>query len=286
MTILSDLPVVEIADGLAARIRPGDGDKVLWLHGYTIDSSSWGDMWRRLPGWHHIGIDFPGHGASAPLSQAGDLPTLARRLGNLCMERQIRHIVALSFGTITATQMAIEFPTYFSTVVLSAPGLAGGPQESDIEQLYIKLFQIYYQSGPGPQMRDVWMSGRVWAGVEKVPGLKQSLARLVDRHSWDEMKSFAMRHFTHPPQQESALQPIQAAVLVMIGERELPAFRTVADTLQKVLPRCRLIELADADHLCLLQQPEAAARAIDAHLRAHAVCPPPEPGREKRAAGE
>jgi pimeloyl-ACP methyl ester carboxylesterase len=275
MKLLSDLPVIEIAEGLAGRIQPGEGDKVLWLHGYTIDSSAWGDMWRRLPGWHHIGIDFPGHGASQPLTQAGDLPTVGRRLGNLCRAQEIRHLVALSFGTITATQIAMTFPTSFSTVVLSAPSLAGGPQDNDVALAYGKLFQLYRQFGVGPWMREVWMGCQVWAGVDKIPEVKEELASLVERHSWEEMQALTMRHFTHPPQEESALQHIQAAVLVMIGDRELPAFRTVATTLQNVLPRCQLLELADADHLCLFQQPEAAAGAIEAHLRAHAVRPPP-----------
>lgn len=273
MQILSDLPVVEIADGLAGRVQPGAGDKILWLHGYTVDSSSWGDMWRRLPGWQHIGIDFPGHGASEPLANAQDLPTLGRRLGQLCIDQDIRHIVALSFGTITATQIALEFPTFFSTVVLSAPSLAGGPQDPEIAQVYVKLFQLYYQSGAGPAMRDVWMGCRVWAGIDKVPGLREELASLVDRHSWAEMRSFAMRVFTHPPQEESALRHVQAAVLVIIGDRELPAFRTVAHTLQNVLPQCQLLELADADHLGMLQHPELAARAMEAHWRAHPATP-------------
>jgi 3-oxoadipate enol-lactonase len=274
MNILSDLPVVEFADGLSGRVQPGQGDKILWLHGYTVDSSMWGDMWRRLPGWHHIGIYFPGHGASKPIDQMGDLATLGRRLGQLCISQEIRHIVAISFGTITATQIAIEFPTAFSTLILSAPSLAGGPQDAEIAQVYVKLFQLYYQSGPGSWMRDVWMGCRVWAGLEKVPGLRETLASLVDRHSWAELQGFAIRLFTQPPQVESALGPIQASALVMIGERELPAFRTVANTLKQVLPRCQLLEFADADHLCMIQYPEAAARAIETHLRAHAVCPP------------
>ena len=42
--------VAEIAPGFAARVH-GEGTKVLWLHGYTLDSSSWREMWRRLPGF-------------------------------------------------------------------------------------------------------------------------------------------------------------------------------------------------------------------------------------------
>jgi 2-succinyl-6-hydroxy-2,4-cyclohexadiene-1-carboxylate synthase len=274
MNILADLPMVTLADGLTGRIQPGKGDKILWLHGYTVDSSMWGDMWRRLPGWHHIGIDFPGHGGSAPVAQMGDLATLGRRLGHWCIAQEIRHIVAISFGTITAIQIAMEFPSDFSTVVLSAPSLAGGPQEAEIAQVYIKLFQLYYQSGPGPHMRETWMGCSVWRGIDKVPGVREALASLVDQHSWAELQGFGIQRFTQPTQEKSAIERIQSAVLVMIGERELPAFRTVAQTLQQVVPRCQLLEFADSDHLCMMQNPAATARAIETHIRGHAVHPP------------
>lgn len=282
MNVPSHLPVVELADGIAGRIQPGDGDAVLWLHGYTVDGSMWGDMWGRLPGWQHIGIDIPGHGASEPLARTGDLPALGRRLGQLCIARDIRHIVAISFGTITATQIAIEFPSHFSTLVLSAPSLAGGPHEKDIARVYSKLVQLYYQFGHGPWMRDVWMKCIIWAGIEKTPGVREELAALVDRHSWEEIKGVAMRLFTEPAQLEDALRRIDASVLVIIGERELPAFRAVAETLNRVVPRCQLLEFADADHLAMVQYPEASARAIEAHLRAHATRVPQIQNKEYR----
>ena len=257
-----------------ARIQPGEGDKVLWLHGYTLDSSSWGDLWRRLPGWHHIGIDFPGHGASGPLSQAGNLKILARRLGAYCEENDIRHIVALSFGTITATQIAIEFPSSFRSIVLSAPSLAGGRQESDIEQVYIKLFQLYAQFGPGRELADEWLSCRVWEGVDRVPGLPEALRTMVMKHTWDEMRSFSMRHFTQPPQTKDQLQAIQTKLLVMIGEHEMQAFRESANLLIQSVADSVMFELPGAAHICLLQTPELSSQKIDQHLRKYSSNPP------------
>lgn len=274
-TILSDLPTTELMDGIAARIQQGVGDKVLWLHGYTLDSSSWGDLWRRLPGWHHIGIDFPGHGASGPLSEAGNLKLLAQRLGNYCRENDIRHIVALSFGTITATQIAIEFPQSFTSIILSAPSLAGGRQESDIEKVYMKLFQLYYQFGPGKELADEWLACRVWDGVDQYPGLPEALRTLVLKHSWDEMRSFAMRHFTQPPQTKEQLQPIETSLLVLIGEHEMAAFRDSANVVVQSVANAELFELPDAAHICLLQTPELASQKIDQHLRKNAVKLPP-----------
>jgi 2-succinyl-6-hydroxy-2,4-cyclohexadiene-1-carboxylate synthase len=274
MTLLATEPAVPLCEGIAGRVRPGDGDKILWVHGYTLDSSSWGEMWRLLPGWYHLGIDLPGHGASGPVAEVESLPALARRLGEFCRRQGVRHVVGLSFGTITTTQMVLEFPDLFSSVVLAAPSLAGAPQDPEVEQTYTRLGQLYHFLGPGAHLRAVWMRCRAWNGVEKRPRLREVLAELVGQHSWQELKGFAIRRLLEPPQPEAALRRIHAPVLTLVGDQELPAFRDCAAVLQRVLPRCSGHELADTGHLCLLQSPEPAAVVIDAHLRAHALRAP------------
>ncbi|HEY2379678.1 MAG TPA: alpha/beta hydrolase [Terriglobia bacterium] len=269
MSSSSELPVIQLAEGISGRVRPGTGEGVLWLHGYTVDGSMWGDMWDRLPGWQHIAIDLPGHGASDSIERMIDLPTLGRRLGQMCISRGVRHIVALSFGTLTATQIAIEFPSHFSSIVLSAPSLAGGPRELEVARVHGTLVQYYLQFGPGPWMRDIWMKCRIWAGTERVPEMRQYMGSLIDKHDWSHLKQMAIQRYTQSKQTEEALQKIEASVLVMIGDRELPSFRTVAATLKRNIPRCDVLELADADHLAMIQYPEVSAPAIEAHLKAN-----------------
>jgi len=269
MTTFFDLPIVQLAEGISGRIQPGAGESVLWLHGYTLDGSMWYDMWPRLPGWQHVAVDLPGHGASGPVEDMVDLPTLGKRLGEMCVARGIRHIVALSFGTITATQMAIEFPSHFSSIVLSAPNLAGATNEPDIPIVYHRLLRYFHQFGKGPWMRHGWMKCRVWTGVEKVPEMREYLASLIDKHSWAEAKGTGMLRFTRPPHTPEALRRIEASVLVIIGDREMNAFKRVAETLRTNIPRCNVLELADGDHLAMIQHPEESARAIEAHLKAN-----------------
>jgi pimeloyl-ACP methyl ester carboxylesterase len=39
---------------MTTRLRfqeAGRGPAVLWIHGYTMDSSVWAELWERLPGW-------------------------------------------------------------------------------------------------------------------------------------------------------------------------------------------------------------------------------------------
>src|SRR5438045_228866 len=99
-----------VANGLLARSVSGPGPRVLWIHGYTMSSEIWEDLWLRLPKWSHIGIDLPGHGASRPPREPQTLPELARMLGCMAAEQRVEHVVGLSFGAIVALQIAIELP--------------------------------------------------------------------------------------------------------------------------------------------------------------------------------
>ena len=37
--------------------KQGPREPILWIHGYTLDSNSWQEMWELLPEYTHIGID-------------------------------------------------------------------------------------------------------------------------------------------------------------------------------------------------------------------------------------
>lgn len=259
------------APGIAARTRPGPGERVLWLHGYTLDARSWDTMWSLLPGWHHVGIDLPGHGASDPIPTGCDIRQLGQKLAAACLEQDVRHIVALSFGTITAIQIAIEQPAHFASLVLGAPSMAGGPQDPEVGRAYGQLFARYHQGARGQALTRAWMSCRAWNGVEQRPGLEASLGALVDDHTWDELRAYSIRMFTHPVQQESDLRSIRCPTLILVGEHEMPAFMECADTLERNLPRSERHVLPDTGHLCMLQSPELSAVPIANHLRAQGL---------------
>jgi 3-oxoadipate enol-lactonase len=260
---------MDVGGGVVAHARPSSGTKVLWIHGYTLDSASWREMWRRLPGWHHVGLDLPAHGASAPIGPDDDLRQLGQRVAAFCREQEIRHVVALSFGTLTATQAAIEAPDWFQAMVLGAPTLAGGPSDPQVAASYFQLHQLYRTVGPGPAMKAAWMSCIAWKGIDELPELREELGALVAAHQWTEIAEWGITRLLQPPQAEDDLRRIQTPLRILIGDRDLPAFHAAAEVLMRTVPRCDHIVLEDTDHLCMLQSPEPSARHIESHLRAH-----------------
>jgi pimeloyl-ACP methyl ester carboxylesterase len=88
----------------------GHGPAVLWIHGYTMDSTLWRPVWDLLPGFRHIGVDLPGHGGFGPLRSDETLPSLAARIATQARALRARKVVALSFGSCVALENAAAEP--------------------------------------------------------------------------------------------------------------------------------------------------------------------------------
>jgi 2-succinyl-6-hydroxy-2,4-cyclohexadiene-1-carboxylate synthase len=256
---------------IRVRVQPGSGEgRVLWIHGYTVDSSIWSPIWERLPQWSHFGIDLPGHGASDALPpELSSLPALGDQLAATAERLGIQHVVGLSVGTILAAQIAISRPGAFSSLTLAAPALAGGPVDQDVGQRYRELIALYRRRGRGPWMTELWMrcppDTFAHAGAE----LRAELAAMIDRHRWEELANpqSGLPGLTRQVQDASAIAKSTARHLYIIGEYELPAFLQTAAILRAVNPRASLVRLAGAGHLCILQAPAEAARLLASHWR-------------------
>jgi pimeloyl-[acyl-carrier protein] methyl ester esterase len=264
-------PLVSLGDGLVARVAPGEGERVLWIHGYALDSSCWSELWDLLPRWQHLGVDLPGHGQSLPLAPREELPSLAQRLVKLARERQVRHVVALSLGTLVALQMAIEAPGAFATLVLGSPLAEHGANDELFWKRYRELVNMYMIGGHGEHLRGRLMlvEPSPFEGVAARPELWQRLWDIVGRHGFWDLKDAALVRLGDHLHSDVSLHSIESAVLLVAGERERPAARRHAERLSRTLRSCRSMHVLGADGHSLLEAPDTAAAAIDGHLRAH-----------------
>jgi pimeloyl-ACP methyl ester carboxylesterase len=261
--------VWDVGDGLVAHAADGEGQAVLWLHGYTLDTTVFLPLWRRLTGWHHVGLDLPGHGRSRRLRDGDDLRAIADVVSAFAERRSIKHVVALSFGSLLALEIAAARPRQFATLVLAAPGLAGGPHDRAIERRYGELAQLYRRLGCGHHMTELWMRSPpdVFAHVARRPAVAARLASVIDQHSWEEMGGLRMRDLTRHAQDDALLARVRAATLVLIGEHEIGAHVACAEIIARGVRDCAVDRLPDGGHLALLEMPSAAAPRIARHLR-------------------
>jgi len=248
-------------------VTAGPGPAILWLHGYTLDSSSWAELWNLLPDWRHIGVDLPGHGASLPLGPAEDLPMLARRIGQMALDQNVQHIVALSFGTLLALQIVIEFPTSFRSLVLGAPALGGGPQDEEVGRRYQELAEMHRSQGFGPGLRQRWMQSppNIFKGAEANPELWDRLWRIVGKHPWWELEDGSYARLSNHPQSKAELRRVQTATLVLVGENELDAFKRCAELIRRSIPDCQRLYVPVVGHLCMLEDATGVHTTLERH---------------------
>lgn len=247
----------------------GHGPAVLWIHGYTMDRTLWQPLLELLPGFRHVCVDLPGHGRSGPLPADETLPALAARIAAIAEATAAQRIVALSFGSAVALQLAASHPHLVSRLAIAAPTVAGAAPAAGVVARERQLAMLYRMTGPGPQMTKLWMTSPpdIFLGAQDHPELLGRLSAVIDGHSWAEMASGAMRSLGGHVHTDEELGRISAATLVLIGDRDMPVFIGNATRLAAVLPHCTVVTMADAGHLCLLERPGQVAGRLAAHLR-------------------
>jgi pimeloyl-ACP methyl ester carboxylesterase len=267
---MSSLKRTDVFGDLASSSRPSDGERVLWIHGYTMDSRIWDELWSYLPNWHHVAIDLPGHGRSPPLAAGTDLSDLGRLVGRFAVEQDIQHVVGLSFGGMIALQVTIEYPDAFASLVLGAPALGGGPQDRHAQARNLELMRMYSTRSVGPWLRDLWMTSppNIFAGASKHPELWHRLRDIVGEHRWSELADSRMRALTSYCQSLNDLRRVTAAALILIGDEDAEAFKRSAELIRRHIPTCRRVYLEQTGHLTLLERAATIHPLIDDHFRA------------------
>lgn len=251
-----------------ATVSQGTGPAVLWLHGYTMDSTTWAPLWRLLPGFRHIGVDLPGHGASGPIPAGLTLPALAARIAHLARAEDAPSMVALSYGSSVALQVAMDQPDVTERLVLAAPTLAGAPPDPHARRRYQQLALAKPLTGPGEQLADLWMASPpdIFKGTERHPALRTALRDVIRKHAWAELDDGSMNTLTAHHHSRADLRRITAHTLVVIGDEDMPTFRRNAEWLAQDVADCEVLSLPETGHLPLLERPDEVAGAVAKHL--------------------
>ena len=253
----------------------GTGPAVLWIHGYTMDSSIWAPLWERLPGWRHIGVDLPGHGQSPPLAPGLTLAGLADQVAEVCAATGARRVVGLSLGSCVALQLAADHPDLVGRLIVGAPTIAGAPSEPGTAERHRELKAlrrlapvISKRIPAGELLADLWMQSPpdIFRGTEAHPELRSRLREVIVGHRWEELATGALGSIAAAVHTDHDLRRITASTLVFVGDEDMPTFIANAGRLGRVLPDCRVAPVRAAGHLCLLERPAEVTPELAAQL--------------------
>ncbi len=264
-----DVSAVAVAaddmSGLSSTVVGDAGPAVVWLHGYTLDSTTWGELWSLLPGRIHVGVDLPGHGRTPWPGPPGGLGGLAETVLGVIERHAARHVVAMSFGGLVAIEVGIRARGRLDTLALCSPSRGGGPDDPAAAERNRAIARLHAERGGGPWLTDLWMRSPpdIFTGAARHPELHAALRATVERHAWEELGDGGLREYAATPQPAGRLRAIRARTLLVLGEDDMPAFLRGAELIRRAIPGAKRSYVAGAGHLPALEDPPAVARLLD-----------------------
>lgn len=251
--------------GARLRLRvDGGGRAVLLLHGWALDLEQWepqvGELGsdRRLIRFDRRGFGLS-TGAPALDADVRDALALLDHLG----ERRAA-LVGSSQGARVALRVALAAPGRVERVVLDGPPnelrQAPAPEGAPVApELPLEQYRELARAGRIEEVRRRWSQHPFTRLSTPDAAAQARLDRMLGRYTGQDLLQ---------PSTDAAvlgraeLRRVQAPVLIVGGEHDLPSRLAAGAALAEALPRAERLVLPGAGHLPNLDAPAAYARAL------------------------
>lgn len=240
----------------------GEGEPLVFVHGFTLDSRMWDDQWGVFaPRYRVIRYDCRGFGRSSlpegPFSHQDDLRGLMDHLG---VERF--HLVGLSMGGSIAVDYAVTHPGDLLSLVLIDPG--GGGRLSRAARIFGSIAK---EQGVDAA-REAWLNDGLFLPARRDRAVEKRLDEIVGAYSgWHWLAEDIPQIVPQPPARER-LHDITAPTLVIVGELDVPRMQETADAYANGIPGARKVVIPNAGHMANMEEPEAVNDALQRFLDA------------------
>ena len=253
--------------GLAVALDiQGDGNPILFIHGFPLDRTVWRQVMATLTGWKRIAPDLRGMGLSdAPakyaISEYAD--DLAALLDALHVSKAV--ICGLSMGGYIAFDLFRRHRDRVRALVLV--NTRAEADSDDARRRRDEMIALVKRDGTGalaevlvPQLLTPWSVAALPHVVEQLRGMISGnpLAGIVG----------ALESMRDRADSTDLLAAIDVPTLLIAGreDRLIPA--TTSRTLADAIPSAQFTQIPDAGHLAPLEQPVATSRVIAEFLEA------------------
>ncbi len=264
----------------------GAGVPVIFIHGGLEDYRAWDQQVAAFSqGYRAISYsrryNFPNSGAGfgnaySPVVDAEDLATLIGTLG-----LPAAHVVGHSYGAYVALLLALRHPEIVRSLVLSEPpvmrwlpGIEGGKPlftefMTTVWEPTTRGFRRNDEAGVAAAIDGFGKIG--YSGTDE----KMTFATLPPEvrsallENAPEWRALTMSRDAFPMISLSAVQRIQAPILLLSGKRSLKLSNAIDGQLQRLLPHGERIILADATHEMWSEFPEECRNAAMVFIGNH-----------------
>jgi 3-oxoadipate enol-lactonase len=240
----------------------GAGDPVVLIHAFSVDRRMWAPQIAALERrFRVIRYDLRGHGNSAapsdPYAPHEDLRSVLDTVG-----ARRATLVGLSAGATLAVDFAIVYPDRVRRLVLASPGLNG-----HVPSPPLTWTQPVFQAASRGDTED---AARLWAAtpIMAVHGgttAADAVRSLVmsNRRLWT-FRTNPARPLAPPA--ILRLAEIKSPTLVVLGDRDLPHIKEIADLLASGVVGAKRVTIPGAGHIVNVDAPDAFNSSVSTFL--------------------
>lgn len=257
---------VDVPNGRLLVEDQGQGTPIVLVPPFACDTRAFDDQVDVLldAGFRVITYDPRGYGrstlpkADAPYSHADDLVAVLDQLG-----LDSAHLVGVSNGARIAIDAALLHPARLRT--LTAIGAAiSGYATPDVGAQFGELHRTAVTKGVTAAKEGLKRLG-FFRPAYGQPRLVHRFDEMLATYSGFHLVNADPEMLPSPPTSER-LAEIRARTLVMIGEREMPEYRQIAQQLARSVPIAEFMEVPGVGHFANLEAPAIVNAALLAFL--------------------
>jgi 3-oxoadipate enol-lactonase len=248
-------------DGARLRYRDdGRGPPLLMVHGWTLDLEMWEPQVAALrKEFRVVRLDRRGFGLSSGRpSIIQDMTDIGSLCGHLDIDRVA--LLGMSQGVRVVVGFALSAPHRVSCLILDGPPDEGLPLD------YYRALSRNHGIG---EFRREWAAHPLVSLTTADPRMHDILGAMIKRYPGNDLAESggsAGAALPHP-----AMSPIDAPVLVITGDHDLPSRVKAANDLAQQWPNIERAVIRAAGHLANLDNPNDYNAVVRAFLTHHAV---------------
>jgi pimeloyl-ACP methyl ester carboxylesterase len=239
----------------------GSGPALLLLHPFPFDRRSWSDVAARLAAHHRVvSIDFRGFGEAPPSAPytledlAEDAVATLDKLG-IAMAT----VAGVSMGGYVALAMAAQHPARLAGLILADTRATA---DSDAAR-QARLDGIAHVKSGG---LSEFLDGTPVRLLSAKAGdsLKRRIRTLSEQKADAVVNALAAMR--DRPDRSSLLPQLRLPSLILVGSDDSVTPPSEAKAMAQSIPGSRFVEIANAGHLSMLEQPDAFVAAVESFL--------------------
>lgn len=244
----------------------GEGDPFLMIHAGVADSRQWNkefDSFART--YRVIRYDLRGYGRSEPVdadfSHMRDLEALLSFLG---VEAPII-LMGCSMGGSLAMDFALANPSRTRALIMVGSGPSGLKLDVPTHPLD-EAAERASEAGDLELLTEletqIWFDG-MGRSREEVDPMARALAFEMNHLALShEAKKLGTRHPDYSSPAADSVQHLEAPLLVIVGQHDIPYIQAASDFMQSKVPSARKVVIADAAHLPNMDHPHLFQAAV------------------------